>query len=726
PLIVKLQIAAMAIFTVLLFASVTTASLHETLLGGFLGVNAVLVHSVLLAFVAVQYTWLRNSSFYAPLLKGKAPGSTSRATRWARFVFLCMFLITLNVFVTSLRGYTHWGVVSGHDSPQYYAWLHSWVFDRDINFENELKAIPGVWELMSTAHPERPEYNVAPIGTAVVWLPFYLAAHVVLLLLNGMGYAVPTDGLASPYAMACAFGSNFVVLLGMLMIHASLRARFSERASFFATVLLWVASPLIWFMTDQPWMSHACSFFAAALVFWLWMRRREQRTLPGWIALGAAIGLAMLVRPTHAVLLILPVLDAAAGIRAKGRPAAYGGLAILALASALLVFSWQLVTWWLRTGAGTPPGSPMQWTSPAISPVLFSAHHGLFPWHPVMLAGFLGVPILWRRARYDAFCLLLLLAGYVYFNAAIESWWGGGSFGMRRFVEALPFMAPGIAAFGVWCVSICRKRPAVPAAVFTIVFCVYNSILVVQFREGWSDFLRPLSFQQVWSSTVTIFHDTFGNPFTYPASLWFAAKHDVSPAQYDVAMGVPPDAELDVQGMPLRSYLGKGWRGSFRFAAILKGAYPAEENESELFIYCRKGHAYKIGLSMSLPNEMQEDQPVEFLFNGQALGAAVLEKGARSELTISVPGEITNEGLNILTLRFANRIAKVREGTYGEGGGYGLEMKTRFAYPACALLWRLRVATDYGDAPPATDEASAPVNPSNSDRTSTSPGAKPE
>jgi hypothetical protein len=704
-LIVKLQIGAQAFFLALLFCAVTTSSLYHSLLGGFLGANAVLIHSILLAFVAIQYTWLRNSSLYHPFLKGVEESAEIRADRWVRYAFLLIFLVCLNVFVTSLQGYSHWGVVSGHDSPQYYAYLHSWVFDRDLNFENELKAIPGVWELMMDAHPERPEYNVAPIGAAVVWLPFYLLAHGLMLVLSGMGYEVPTNGLSSPYAMAAAFGSQFSVFIGIVLLYRVLRSWFATRAAFFATLLVWLASPLIWYLTDQPWMSHACSFFAAALVLWLWLRNRDERRWYDWAGLGAAIGLAMLVRPSHVVLVVLPLADIVLLTRGNRSVAAGVGGVALAVVVMLMVFSWQLATWWFRYGTEPPPGSPMQWGTPAISQILFSAHHGLFALHPVLIFGFIGIIPLWRRTRYIAVCMAVLLAAYVYMNAAIESWYGGGSFGMRRFVGALPFMAPGIAAFGAWFVGFSRKRPAFPVAAVIVMLTLYNASLVIQYRQGWANFLRPVPFQQIWSSSATILHDGFGNPFSYPANLWFAFKQDVSPSQYDVAMGVPPDAELDVQGVSLKPYLGKGWHKNIRFAALLNGAFPAEELESRLFIYGKQGHAYMVGLSMSLPNEMKENQFVGFAFNGEPIGSATLETERRSELTLSVPGELSKDGLNILSLYFEKRIEKEREGSQTGEEGYGLEMKTRRKYPACALLWRLRVATDYGQGAPWQTEA---------------------
>lgn len=679
----------------LLFVSVLVASVRESALGGVVGLNGVWIYSGAAAFFSVQRTGL----LAAGLAAKKDP--LSPAARWARFLFFCIFLICVNAFVISARGLMHWGIVAGHDEPQYYAYLHSWVFDHDVNFENELKRIPGVWELMSQAHPERPEYNVAPIGTAIIWMPLYLAAHVILLALRGYGENVPVDGISTPYAFACAFGSSACVWLGMLMVHGTLRRWFSERAAFLATLLLWLASPIIWYQTDQPWMSHAASFFTASLVFWIWARSVETRPVLAWAALGAAIGLAMLVRPTHAVLLLLPTADFATAIRRRACavPATIGFTLTLLLSGA--VYLLQIAVWyarydWATKGINTPPGSPMAWTRPAVLEVLFSAHHGVFAWHPALLAGFIGLIAFWKRARYAAVCMAMLLAAYVYSNAAIDAWHAGGSFGMRRFIEALPFMAPGIAAFGVWAVNFCRRHYVVPVAAFIGLMFLYNVLLILQIRSGWTPFGRPVSFQQVWSASATIFHDTFGNPFSYPANLLFAAKHHVSPAQYDVMGGVPNSPDIAVQGPALRPFLGRGWQTDYAHAYRLNGAFVAQELHNELLLYMHKGHAYDLSLSLSLPTQMKKPQEVRFALNGHSLGSATLEPDAKSELKLFVPGEISLEGMNVLAVDFPSVLAVHRTGSQGEGGGHGLELPTRKPYPVAGFIWGLTVATHYG------------------------------
>ncbi|MCC6155412.1 MAG: glycosyltransferase family 39 protein, partial [Candidatus Hydrogenedentes bacterium] len=621
----------------LLFVSVLVSAVKPNALGGIVGINGVWIYTIAVAFFAVQHTWLRASG-----LLGRAD-TVSPASLWARFAFLCMFLICINAFVTTARGITHWGIVAGHDEPQYYAYLHSWFFDHDLNFENELKRIPGAWELMSEAHPERPEYNVAPIGTPLIWMPVYLAAHVVLLALHALGESVPVDGISTPYAFACAFGSSVCVWLGMLMIYATLKRWFSERAAFLATLLLWLASPIIWYQIDQPWMSHSPSFFAAALVLWIWARNCEQRTLTGWIALGATIGLALLGRPTHAVLILLPLADVVRAMRrSSDRLRAAIGFASALIACGVL-FSLQLAVWyfrydWATKGINTPPGSPMAWTHPAILEVLWSAHHGLFAWHPVLIAGFVGLIAFWKRARYVTLCIALLLAAYVYANAAIDAWFAGGSFGMRRFVCVLPFMAPGIAAFGVWSIHFCRKHYMVPISGLITLFFVYNALLMIQLRSGWTAFLTPVSFQQIWGASTTILHDTVGNPFSWPVNLWFAAKHDVSPSQYDVASGVPFTPDIDAQGPSLQPYLGTGWQTDYADAYRHNGAFLAQAQYNELLLYMHKGHAYDLTLSFTLPTQMTTPQQAAFSMNGKNLGRATLEPNAKSELKLFVPG----------------------------------------------------------------------------------------
>lgn len=680
-------IVAAAFF--LLFVAMLSAPMAIEVYGGLLGANAVYVYCIIAGVFAAAWAWLRNSPMYALSTGRDRPSEEESHDRNARIVFFLLFLACAWAFNTSFRGEWHYGLAPGHDQPQYYAYLHSWVFDQDLDFENELKAIPGVWDVMANAHPERPEHNVAPIGSPILWMPFYLTA---LGTIHGVNAVLdvdwPTDGFSAPYAIACVFGSMTLALIGLLLTHAALRRYFSHRASFFAVLLMAVGSPLMWYVVDQPLMSHAPSFFAGALVFFLWAGWRDTASFLRYGLIGAAIGLAMLVRPSHAALILLPLIDW--GIQtartAKGElekdgskgelpPFARAGIQLgLTIGLALVVFSPQLFTWYLRYGFDQPEGSPMQWTSPNMISVLFSAQHGLFAWHPVIYAGFLGVPLLWRKSRALCVSTAIVLLMYTYFNGAIESWWGGGSFGMRRFVGTLAFTAPGIAAVGCVVVAFVRKRPTVLIWATAALLIVWNATLTIGMRQGYISFYQPKTFEEVWQGAASIIHDRIGSPTTYPASLIFAARHGVTPGRYDLLSGfrqeaflgiTPPNANPDtfdiadlkpLRGIAIKNFLGHGWYDTLADSRRKAGAWAAHSRRPTLLLPLRKGWSYTMELSVITPVHLGGPQLVKFYLNGIEISDVVeLPQLEETGLRIDLPENATRDGVNTFMFDLAHQ-----------------------------------------------------------------------
>lgn len=668
--------AAQALAGILLFLAFVTAPLFETLFGGLLGASAV---------------W--RLSLAVALLTGYRVWATPRDSRskWHVFVLLCLFLMALNVFVRDLRPTFSWGPVIGHDQMQYYAYLHSWVFDRDLDFTNEYHILPDAWDIMENMHPERPEHNVAPIGSAVLWLPFYLVAHGAILLMRALGANVTADGISSPYASAAAWGSMFYAAMGLWLVYTTVRRVSSARAAFWTMLLIALASSLTWYATGEVWMSHACSFFAAALVFWLWQRTKDDRSLRGWVLLGAAIGLAMLVRPSHFVLLVFPLFDT---VRLGARSRAYGRSAAgftLALASMLVVFAWQLATWYFRYGSiSDVPGSPMEWGRPAILEVLFSARHGLLAWHPVLWLGFLGLPLIWRRSRYLFVCVVAVLILFVYTNAAISSWWGGGSFGMRRFVGALPFLAPGMALAGAWAYQQLARRPAVVIGVVTAFFFAYNWLLVIQYRDHWTDMNDQIPFQTLWANSALILNEEFGNPASYPVNLWFGWKHGVSPARHDVISGTPGIDDLVAEGYPLRLYLGRGWLVDSLDGMIGNGPYNAIERHCTVLLPLFPGTEYEVTLTIIAPPEIEQQQ-LQLMMNDTDLGTGMLSKHKASVVKILIPADVPYRGVNELHLVFSNLLTKQRPDRTAAQGGDGLEVRIRKPIQVAAQISRMEV-----------------------------------
>jgi hypothetical protein len=90
-------------------------------------------------------------------------------------------------------------------------------------------------------------------------------------------------------------------------------------------------------------------------------------------------------------------------------------------------------------------------TRPDLLPkLLWMPYRGLFFWSPVLAAGLVAA-LAWLRApgrRPEALLCLGLFAAFLAMNASFNAWHGGGTFGPRYLVPAVPFLAlPLVAAF---------------------------------------------------------------------------------------------------------------------------------------------------------------------------------------------------------------------------------------------------------------------------------------
>lgn len=396
------------------------------------------------------------------------------------------FLLTLPLVTPRLRG---------ADEIEYFAYLRSFVFDGDLHFENEYRHFyerdpVGLAGFKATFLDRREEatgrpINFAPLGTALLWSPFYLAAHGGVLAARALGSAVPADGYSTPYVAAACLASAIYAFAGLLLIHFVLRrwAGASEPAATLSVLALWLGTPLLYYVTLAPGFAHACSLFVTALVVLLFLRAREgpqdRPRLREWAAVGAAVGLAALVREQDGLLIVIPGTFLLLQLRRAPWLAVRRGL-VTAL-SAALVFAPQLFAYRALNGRFGPSrlvGRKMSYGSPHFLEVLFDPAHGLFFWAPLLALAVIGLALALRRRPAVTALLALGLLAQAWINGCIESWSQAGAFGSRRFVGITVVFAWGLAALVE--VALPRLgRPAVAAAL--AVFAWWNVSLMVQF-----------------------------------------------------------------------------------------------------------------------------------------------------------------------------------------------------------------------------------------------------
>ncbi|MBI3264850.1 MAG: hypothetical protein HYZ58_17130 [Acidobacteria bacterium] len=401
------------------------------------------------------------------------------------------------------------------DEVEYFVFLRSLWFDHDVSFENEYRHIyesgiarpPGFLETFLERRTETGRrINFGTIGCALLWSPFYAAGDFTARALRAAGVAVAVDGYSKPYVSAVAYASAVYGCLSIVLSILVCRrlfgwttapsGRFGRIAPFLAVVIVWIGTPLVFYMYVTPPMAHATSAFTVALFVLAWLKARE-RWRVGDIALLAAIAALMgMVREQDLLLAIGPILDFARDL-ARRREGAWRATA-LKLATAAVVFGIVFVPQALaylalngRIGPSQFVTRKMIWSSPHALQVLASPAHGFFWWTPLAAVAIGG--LIWAAASrrnesmgWLAACLLAMVAAEVYVNGSVDSWTLAGAFGQRRFVSLTPILCVGLSAV---ITSLAHMRPpwrvAAAAAIGLTVW--WNVALMVQFGTGLMD-----------------------------------------------------------------------------------------------------------------------------------------------------------------------------------------------------------------------------------------------
>jgi len=373
-----------------------------------------------------------------------------------RRVLGALFLLTLPLLTPRIRA---------ADEIQYYASLRSLVFDFDLDYENEYRYFyardPQGLAGFKATFLERREpdsgrhINYAPLGSGLLWSPFFLLAHAGVVVARALGANVAADGFSFPYLAAVSLASAVYAFGGLLLVHDLLvrETGLPDLSAALTVATLWLGTPVVYYMTIAPGFGHATSLFAVALLLWLTFRARrlaEGGSARAYLGVGLAGGLCGFVREQDVLFLVVPAgLLAWDALRSRRlQPAVSRALGLGA--GVLLALLPQLLVYRVMTGAYAPSRlvtRKLTWWSPHFLEVLLDPAHGLFFWSPILLVATLGL-CLWTWRRRDARSVLLLgaLLLQVWISGAVESWHMAGAFGARRFVAATPLFAFGLAS----------------------------------------------------------------------------------------------------------------------------------------------------------------------------------------------------------------------------------------------------------------------------------------
>jgi len=372
------------------------------------------------------------------------------------------------------------------DEYFYYVQARSWYFDRDCDYENDMRMAPGFTNApLYIANRTANGYvrNHFQTGTALVSYPLIAVADGLTALHNAAGLRpLPRDGFSAYYQFVTSTGHTLLGVLGLLGAYAVAARYFAGWAAAPAALLTWAGTSAVFYIGYESTHSHAASVGWVGLMMLATDTIRRNGPSWRWLAsLGLFAGMTVVTRPQDVLWASVPLIVLTPTLRATWRQPGQKGRVwpgvLAAVVMAAICYAPQAVVNVRHTGSpvvntyasvlvhGRP--AVLDWTAPDLVRPLVHPQTGLLPTAPLALLGIAGVLSLpWRRER----MLTAVTVGFVLSYYAVSCvWWDFTSYGNRYLMSATPAFAIGLAGVLAWSA---RARWLVVAVTLTALACV--------------------------------------------------------------------------------------------------------------------------------------------------------------------------------------------------------------------------------------------------------------
>lgn len=374
-------------------------------------------------------------------------------------ILIALFILISHYYIRTVN-YSNWNNVLGWDVLAYYLYLpFTFIYD-DPGISN----LETIQHIFDTYHPSGTFYqgfrlengNHSPMytmGMAIFYAPFFFIAHIWASISD-----YPADGFSFPYQYLIANGVMVYIVFGLFMVRKVLKRFFDEKVTMITMALMLLGTTFFHETLADEVGPHAISFACFATIMWLIIKWHDELKLKWAFLLGVVAGLAVLARGSGIVIGIIPVLW---GVYNKDSllnkvelvknnwKQIVGGILGLSVFPLTQMIYWKAITgtFVFNTYKVTPG---FDWLEPHFLKVFFSYKKGWFLYTPMIAFVFIGVTMLWKKNKNIALGIIIFFVLNVYFISSWGTWWQGGSFGNRYFVESYAVLVLPLGYFVQW------------------------------------------------------------------------------------------------------------------------------------------------------------------------------------------------------------------------------------------------------------------------------------
>jgi hypothetical protein len=329
-----------------------------------------------------------------------------------------------------------------NDVISYYAYLPAAVIFGDLTF-SFIPELPEDFEgtiWLQTAPTGKPILRMT-MGLALLWLPFFLLAHVFAQITG-----VSALGYSWPYSLSIFLATLFYLAAGLYYLRKILLKYVPDLVVAFTLATIVLATNLMYYVISEPGMSHVYSFALIVMFIYYTLKWIEIPGFKNTLILGFLAGIIVLIRPVNILVLLFPALTGINTFRQFiQRISGNWKMILLAGIASFIVLLPQMIYWKAQTGHflfnSYLDSGKFYFLDPDILNGLFSYRKGWLIYTPVMIFALGGIYLLRKNATPLFLPVILFVLLNVYVVYSWWCWWYGGSFGSRPMIDMYGIMA---------------------------------------------------------------------------------------------------------------------------------------------------------------------------------------------------------------------------------------------------------------------------------------------